>query len=72
MKVTSIVFVVFWLICVCAGAVLWPYTLNTWLEFLGRPATVLWWHGLILGLLPIVSQLTFPAAVVTWVVMLFI
>lgn len=72
MKATSLAILIVWLLCVALGAVLWPYTINTWLTILGKPPTVEWWHGLILGILPVFSQLTIPAAVVTWVLVLFI
>ncbi|GAJ12412.1 unnamed protein product, partial [marine sediment metagenome] len=31
------------------GMFCWPYGLNTWLIFIGKPATVLWYHGFLIG-----------------------
>lgn len=54
------------------GAVLWPYTINTWLLYVGKDPAVVWWQGGLLGFVPVIGQLSVPAAVVTWLVMLFI
>lgn len=54
------------------GMICWPYTLNTWLTFFSKPATVVWWQGAILGVIPFFGQLSIPAAIITWVLMLFI
>ena len=58
--------------CVFVGALLWPYTINSWLVFMGKPAVVVWWHGALLGFAPIIGQATIPAAIVTWILMLFL
>jgi hypothetical protein len=54
------------------GAVCWTYTINTWLVYAGKEAVVLWWHGFFLGFTPLVGQLSIPAAVTTWIIMLFL
>lgn len=54
------------------GAVLWPYTINTWLEYFGREAVVTWWQGGFIGFIPYVGQMSLPAAFITWLLMLFI
>lgn len=54
------------------GAFCWPYTINTWLVFVGKVPKVLWWHGFILGYIPWFGTLSIPAAIVTWVLMLFL
>lgn len=54
------------------GAILWPYTINTWLIFFGKPATIKAWHGALLGFTPVIGQIMIPAAFITWVLMLFI
>ena len=54
------------------GAWLWPYTLNSWLEFFDKPAHIVWWQGSLIGFVPYVGNITIPAAFVTWVLMLFI
>jgi len=60
------------LICAVIGGLLWPYTLNTWLEYIGKEPCVVWWHGVLLGFCPIIGQATIPAAIVTWILMLFL
>lgn len=57
---------------VVLGAFLWPYTINTWLEYFGKEASVIWWQGALLGLVPVVGQATIPVAVITWILMLFL
>lgn len=61
-------------LCICSaiGAFLWPYSLNTWLHFFGKPEIVVWWHGALLGFCPFIGQATIPVAVVTWILMLFL
>ncbi len=67
---------IFWIfmlvLSVILGAWLWPYTLNTWLEFFGKAPVVVWWHGVILSLIPFTAPATIPAAVITWILMLFL
>lgn len=57
---------------VIIGAILWPYTLNSWLVFFGKEASVVWWQGAILGFMPFIGQVTIPAAIVTWILLLFL
>jgi len=59
-------------ICAAIGAILWPYTINTWLVYANREAVVTWWHGALLGFCPFIGQLTIPAAVITFILMLII
>lgn len=54
------------------GAYAWPYAINEWLMFAGRPVAVEPWHGALIGLVPGFGQAALPAAVVTWVAMLFL
>lgn len=54
------------------GAFLWPYTLNTWLEFFGKTTTITHFQGALLGFCPIIGQLTILLAIATWILMLFI
>lgn len=63
---------VFLLIIWMVSASLWPYTINTWLVYAGREPVITFWHGMILALVPYLGQLTVPAAVITWILMLFI
>lgn len=66
----AVVFIL--IVCAVVGALLWPYTINTWLVFFGKQATVVWWHGMLMGFCPGLGQATIPAAVITWMLMLFI
>ena len=59
-------------LCALVGAFCWPYTINAWLVFLGKPAAVVWWQGALLGLAPVTGWASIPAAVVTWILMLFL
>lgn len=54
------------------GAFCWPYTINTWLVFSGKSAVIVWWQGALLGFVPYLRQASIPAAVITWVLMLFL
>ena len=54
------------------GGFCWPYTLNTWLVYFGKQPTVHFWQGALLGFVPWLGQASIPAAVVTWILMLFI
>jgi len=56
----------------CIGAWLWPYTINSWLVYSGKPEAVEWWMGGLMGLVPGVGQSCIPAAFITFVLMLFI
>ena len=54
------------------GIWVWPYTLNTWLLFLGKAAKVVWWQGFLLGVFPPLGILGIVSAIVTWIAMLFL
>ena len=54
------------------GAVLWPYTINTWLVYVHREPSLVWWQGALLGFCPFIGQLTIPVAIITFILMLFI
>lgn len=54
------------------GAFCWPYTINTWLVFIGKEPSVVWWQGVLLGSIPYFGTITLPAAVITWILMLFV
>lgn len=54
------------------GAVCWPYTINTWLVFFGKAPAIVWWQGFLLGYVPGLGQASIPAAIITWILMLFI
>jgi hypothetical protein len=54
------------------GSILWPYTINAWLVFVDKPATMVWWHGAIAGVFPPIGFLSLPASLITYVAMLFL
>jgi hypothetical protein len=54
------------------GAFCFPYAINTWLVFFGKTASVLWWHGFLLGYVPWIGQASLPLAAVTWILMLIL
>lgn len=54
------------------GALCWPYTINTWLHFFGKPEVIVWWQGVLLGFVPFLGQASLPAAGITWILMLFL
>ena len=58
--------------CSIVGAILWPYSINTWLAYAGKDPSILWWHGMLLGFCPLIGQITIPVAVVTWILMIFL
>lgn len=67
------------LLCLCilavsavVGAFAWPYAINEWLVFAGKPAAVGPLHGALIGLVPGFGQAALPVAVVTWIAMLFL
>ena len=69
----KLIFVVIILaISAAIGAICWPYTINTWLVFIGKEACVVWWQGALLGFVPYLGQASILAAVITWLLMLFI
>lgn len=67
--VFAVVLVVFW---VLVNAILWPYTINTWLEYLGREGVIQWWQGVLIGLVPVVNKFVIGAAIITFILMLII
>jgi hypothetical protein len=54
------------------GAWLWPYSINTWLEFFGREPAISPIIGILLGFCPLIGKTTVPVAILTWLAMLFI
>ncbi len=72
MKISAIFLPVIAIACAAIGALVWPYTINAWLVYAGKPPAVLWWHGALLGLVPGLGQFAAPLAILTWVLMLFL
>ena len=67
-----IVFVIVLAIGAAVGAFCWPYTINSWLVFMGKAPHIVWWQGALIGFCPFIGQLSIPAVVVTWILMIFL
>ena len=65
-------FAVVILIGVLIGGFCWPYAINHWLDYFGKTAHVAFWQGALLGLVPGIGHFGIVAAVLTWIVALFI
>jgi len=68
----AIIIAIVVIISAIVGALAWPYTINSWLMYAGKAASVRGWHGALLGFCPFVGQLTLPALVITWILMMFL
>lgn len=69
--------IIFWMamvLSVILSTFLVPYTLNTWLHFMGKEPEVTWWMGTLVGLVPLPAWrlLIIFAAITTWIASLFI
>lgn len=65
-------FLCFLAVSALVGAFAWPYAINEWLAFAGKPPVVEPLHGAIIGLVPGFGQASLPLAVFTWIAMLFL
>lgn len=54
------------------GALLWPYSINSWLVYTGKDPAVEWWMGGLMGLVPGLGQTCIPVAFITFIAMLFL
>jgi hypothetical protein len=54
------------------GALCWPYSINSWLNYFGKPSMIVWWQGALLGFVPVLGQASIPIAVITWILMMFL
>ena len=66
------VFVAVVLVSFAIGAVLWPYSIDSWALYLGHATSIPWYAGGVLGIIPGVGQMSIPVAAVTWVLMMII
>lgn len=71
-QVGCFTFLLIFVISAIIGGFCWTYTINTWLLFAGKTATIAWWQGALIGLVPGLGQLSFPAAALTWIAMMFL
>lgn len=64
----------FWFLLISGiiGMFCWPYSLNSWLVFFGKVPSIVWYHGFLLGILPVFGQASIPIAIITWILMMFI
>lgn len=67
----GIVLIIILLISMLIGGFVWPYTINTWLVYFGKQPSVMFWHGILLGICPVVGQFSIPLAVITWIASMF-
>lgn len=54
------------------GGWVWPYSINTWLEWADKGPAVGWWAGFGIGCIPVVGWVGFLVALATWVGTLFV
>lgn len=54
------------------GAFTVPYTINTWLVFVGKQPLVVWWMGSLICLIPGAGYLSVLTTITTWISMLFL
>lgn len=54
------------------GSIFFPYSINAWLKYFGKPEVVTWWQGLFLGYIPYFGYLSIPLAFITFILMLFL
>lgn len=66
-----IIFILIGLILFCVGGFIWEYTINSWLEFLGKLNRVEWWQVGLLAVVPVLRHLTLPAWILTWLALTF-
>ena len=48
MSDTIIVIILMFMISCAICSVTYPYAINTWLVYIGKPEAVQWWHGCII------------------------
>ena len=54
------------------GSFLWPYSVNTWLEFLGKDTALSGTQGFFLGMIPGIGWSSIAIAFATFILMLFL
>jgi hypothetical protein len=57
-----------------AAVLCWPYALNAWLDFAGKPHAITWWQGALIGFIPFIGRVRVSASVafITFVLLLFL
>jgi len=72
LEVLIIVIIGYCLVFGGLGAWLWPYATNSWLMYCDKPPTMLWWHGGLIGLIPVLGQWCIPIGLITFLLLLFL
>lgn len=49
-----------------------PYVINSWLEYADKPQYIVWWYGLVVGIIPIFTACFVVASLVTFILLLFL
>jgi hypothetical protein len=65
----------FLILCLVSGIIgifCWPYGINAWLTFAGKPATFQWYSGFLIGIIPIFGKFSIVFAVLTWIILMFL
>ena len=65
------VLAVFYLVIAMIVGIFWDYTLNSWLTYFGKE-NIAYWQAVVLALIPGIGQSGILAAVVTWILGLFL
>lgn len=60
------------LVTAIIGSFLWPYSINSWLIYLGKAPKVTWGQGFLIGAIPYFGGLSVPIAFGTWILMLIL
>ena len=54
------------------SAILWPYTINKWLVYFGKSPVFKWYYGGFLSFFDFFNKIVIPAAILTWILMMFL
>lgn len=65
-------FLVILIVSAIIGGFLWPYSISTLGHFFGKSVHVSFGKGALLGLCPVIGQLSIPVAVIVWIIHLII
>ena len=62
-----VVVIIWFMVMFLIGTFTWPYILNHALVLVGKPATVQWWQGGVIGCIPGLDRAGIIIALATWV-----
>jgi len=60
------------LVTAIIGSLLWPYSINSWLAYIGKAPKVTWEQGFLIGAIPYFGGLCIPIAFCTWILMMIL